>query len=676
MTINETATVAPLAAKGSEISAADFGINLVLGYERFGTLPWEKFDEIQAAVGSTAVRFPGGAEAERLFDYANPNATSAIAADGSIRQLITTDAFLDYCKATGTKATLDLPVEQLLTGGKYGYRDFDTTKIADVRVFIANALEKAGPQGIATFELGNEYESYMTSAEYGRVASTLALIAHQEIEKYYALHPGDTAFKPEVAVQVWGQSVGGTYSLEDLANRNHTVMAEFSAEEMASVTAVTSHFYYNEGANAGKPNYHIYSNITNSVGYSLDLMNEWSAVTGRPIDKIFSEWNVNLNDASNYGLQQVPIMLELFTAFVAGGVSQLDFWSTMYHETSLANYRADLQTAGTLFSVMTHDLIGMKATEVPVISANYDIHAFSGHGKAQVFISSLIDDAMNLRLDISKYLDHYMLTGARMMQVDLTKADGMFKGAAGLAPWEEADAPIRLTPQNIAALLAGGFFSTGLGAHETLILTFTEAVSFMGSLRADTMSGHDTNDRIEALASSDLVMGLAGDDSIFGGTGNDTLLGGIGMDKIWGGIGNDVLGGGDGHDTLEGKAGNDLIHGNAGNDYIAGGDGSDTLWGDSGADGFIFRMADRGSDRLIGFSSAERDFLVYDGLAVSRANFQVELRVVQGMGSEAVADALVHYGTGGPVLWELQDVGNLTALKLLDASSGTLWSLM
>ena len=72
MTIYESAIVAPLAAKGSAISAADFGMNIVLGYERFGDKPWEKFDEIQAAVGSQAVRYPGGTMSEQLFDKAYP----------------------------------------------------------------------------------------------------------------------------------------------------------------------------------------------------------------------------------------------------------------------------------------------------------------------------------------------------------------------------------------------------------------------------------------------------------------------------------------------------------------------------------------------------------------------------------------------------------------------------
>ncbi len=681
MIINETVTVAPLAAKGSVITAADFGINIVLGYERFGTHPWEKFDEIQSAVGSTAVRFPGGAEAERLFDYANPNATSAVASDGSIRQLITTDSFLTYCKVNTYKATLDLPVAHLMNDAKYGSRDFDTTKTDEVRAYIAHALQVAGPQGIATFELGNEYESYMTSTEYGKVGSALALITHQEIEKYYAAHPTDAGFKPVVAVQVWGQSVGGSLSLADLSARNHSVMAEFNTAELASVTGVTSHFYYNEGANAGKPNFHVYSNIENSVGYSLDLMKQWSSARGVDLPMVISEWNLNLNDSKNYGLQQVPIILELFSSFVGGGVDQMDFWSTMYHATSLGNYRGELQTAGSLFQIMTHDLIGMKVTDVPISSPNCDIHAFSGAGKSMMFISSMTDNAMNLKMDLSKYLEGYSLSSARIMQVDLTKADGVYKSMTGLAPWEEPDAPVKLTSQVIASLLSGGLYSTALGAHETLVLEFVQnpvappTVTRMGSALSDTINGFDSADRIDALGSSDKVMGFGGNDSLYGGTGNDSVWGGDGSDRIWGGTGNDQLFGDVGNDTIEGGLGLDKIHGGAGDDYLAGGDNSDCLWGEAGADGFIFRAGEKGVDTIVDFSSAEGDFLVYDGGAISRANFQVEVRAVAGVGTSA-ADILIHYGVGGPVIWTLQDDGGLTSLKLLDASTGNLLTLI
>jgi Ca2+-binding RTX toxin-like protein len=172
------------------------------------------------------------------------------------------------------------------------------------------------------------------------------------------------------------------------------------------------------------------------------------------------------------------------------------------------------------------------------------------------------------------------------------------------------------------------------------------------------------------------VKGLAGQDSLYGGTGDDTLLGGDGQDRLWGGAGRDSLDGGAGDDTLEGNAAADIIHGGAGDDYLAGGDAVDLLYGDAGADGFVFRSADRGGDIVADFSAAEGDFLVYDGGAVTRANFQVEIRAVQGVGNEAIRDVLIHFGAGGPVLWTLQDAGDLTSLKLLDANSGALLTLI
>lgn len=673
--LTETVKLAPQTATGTKISADCFGINLVLGYERFGTQPWEKFDEVQKAVSSQLVRFPGGAEAERLFDYANPNATSAIADDGSIRQLITTDSFLAYCKTTNSRATIDLPVEQLLTAGKYGYRDFDASTTADVRAYVAHVLETVGLDGVATFELGNEYESYMTSKEYGRVASALALIVDQEIDKYRAAHPEDTGDIPRVAVQVWGQSTGGTYSLTDLANRNATVIAQFNTAELAAITAVTTHFYYNEGINAGKANYHIYSNIANSVGYSLSMMKAWNTATGQSLDTIVSEWNLNMKDSSNYGLQQVPVMLELFTTMLKGGVDELDFWSTLYHATSLSNSRAELQAAGVLFEVMAEKLQGMKVNEVPVTSSAYDIHAFSSKTGAMVFISSLSDDPMTLKLDLGKYLDHFQLSSAKLLQVDLSGADGVYKSTTGLQPWEEADAPVILTAQNIGTYLASGLIPTSLGAHQTLILEFSTAVTVKGSFRADTISGNDANDRIDGLSAADLISGQTGNDTLYGGAGHDTLLGGSGDDRLWGGTGRDLLEGGAGNDTLEGNVGADTLRGGAGDDYLAGGDGVDRLVGGDGADGFIFREGDHGADIVRDFSVAQGDYLIYDGQSVAAGDFTLELRALPGVGNAATAD-LVIKGPDGQAIFILQDSGALSALNLLDADSGTMLALI
>lgn len=675
MTINYSVSVAPLTGAGSVISAADFGMNLVLGYERFGTQPWEKFDEIQSVVGSQSLRFPGGSEAEVLFDYKNPNATSVVANDGTVKQLIATDAFLDYSASTHSRATIVLPVMQLLTEAKYGARDFDSSMAETVRTYIAHILDKSGPQGVATFELGNEYEAYMTSAEYGRVASSLALITHQEIEKYYAAHPGNADFKPEVAVQVWGQSQGGTYSLSDLSARNHLVMAEFNASEMASITAVTSHFYYDEGANAGKANSHTYFNIENAVGYSLDMMKDWNTVTGRTLDTIFSEWNVNKGDADNYGLQQVPVLLELFTNFTSGGVDQLDIWAAMYTPTSLGNYQGNLQASGTLLQLMAKELVGMQANDVPVASADYDIHAFSGQGRAVVFVSSLIDQAMTLNLDIGQYLDRYDLASARLMKVDLTHADGVYKDATGLAPWEETDAPILLNGLTIANYLTLDHYLSQLGPHETLVLVFDQSSTVLGSDLADIMAGQAKADRIDALGGVDEVKGMAGDDTLSGGVGNDAVFGGHGFDSISGGDGNDRIQGGAGSDILEGKIGNDTVKGGNGDDFLISGNNSDTLTGGTGADAFVFHAGEWGTDLITDFSSAQKDYLVYDGGDVSASDFYLEIRAVAGVGS-AAADLIVHFGEDGPALWTLQDAGNLTSLILQDVSNGTLISLI
>lgn len=677
MTITDSIIVAPLAGKGSEITAAHFGMNIVLGYERFGSQPWEKFDEIQSAVGSHSVRFPGGTMSEQLFDYAAPNATSAVAANGNILQLITPDAFLDYCAATQTKATINLPVAQLLTEGRIGVRDFDVSKAGLVRDYVHHLLEKAGPEGIETFELGNEYATFMLASEYGKVASAVGLIVHQEIEKYFNAHPGHDATKPEVAVQVWGQSAGGTFSLTDLASRNHTVMAQFDAEELSAITAVTDHFYYWEGKNPGEENYHTYTNIANSIGYSLSMMQEWSSLTGHNLDTIYSEWNVNYRDSANYGLQQIPVMLEMFTSFVKGGVDQLDFWSTMYNATSLGDYHGELQAAGVLFQIMSQDLVGTKATEVPVHSDNFDIHAFSGHGHAVVFVSSLIDQGMRVKMDLSAYMDRYEITSARLIQVDGTTADGAYKGVTGLQPWEEADAAIKLTPADIAALVASGQMAQYLNAHETLVLEFDLAKFTMGSIRADRMQGLSGDDRIDSLASSDAIDGMAGNDTLFGGSGNDSISGGDGQDRILGGVGRDVLYGGADNDVIDGKANGDFIYGGDGDDLIAGGDSADRLWGGAGADGFVFRTADRGSDVINDFSAAEGDYLVFDGATpVTRDAFQVEIRAVHGLGDEATPDLVIRLGAEGPIIWQLKDAGALEALQLLDANTGQMITLL
>ncbi len=599
----EAVSIAVSPTRGSVISESMFGINFALGYESFGSRPWDKFDDVQSLVGATQIRFPGGAEAETLFDYANPNATSATLPDGSVRQLPGIDAFLAYCGATGSKATIVLPTEQLLTGSPYGTRDFAAGMEASVRAYVQHVLDLAGPGGISTFELGNEYATYMTSAEYGKVASALAAIVADELDSYYQDHPGYHGDRPEVAVQIWSSSINGGMTLDALAARNETVMAQFSAAELNAVTAVVDHFYYEAGSHPGAPNFHSYANIGETLSYTFAMMNTWDQATGRTLDHIMSEWNVNHHDTGDFGLKQIPILLELFDVMVASGMDELDFWSTLYKPTALANPGGGLQAAGVIFDLMSDRLIGKQSMEVPVTSDNFDVHAYLGGGAAVVMISSLADSSGTVKVDLHSLLQGFVAQSSGVIRVDPASADGQYGGVSGLAVYNEADALIRYYDVNLFAGLADGQIDLQLGAHETVVLEFTRFRQIDGTSQAETLMGGNTWDRILALAANDTVSG---------GLGNDRILGGIGADTINGNAGNDRLIGGEGADRLIGGAGAD---------YLEGGNGNDILTGGLGADAFVFQVGRTGRDVITDFDAAGGDRIILTGTGLDIADF-------------------------------------------------------
>ena len=74
MALTEATTIAGFTTRGDAITLRQLGMNLAQGYEQFGTLPWQKFDEVQANVGARYVRFPGGTQAETPLTHANSNA--------------------------------------------------------------------------------------------------------------------------------------------------------------------------------------------------------------------------------------------------------------------------------------------------------------------------------------------------------------------------------------------------------------------------------------------------------------------------------------------------------------------------------------------------------------------------------------------------------------------------
>lgn len=121
----------------------------------------------------------------------------------------------------------------------------------------------------------------------------------------------------------------------------------------------------------------------------------------------------------------------------------------------------------------------------------------------------------------------------------------------------------------------------------------TQVENVYGSGYADTLTGNNAANFIDAGA---------GNDTVFGGQGNDDLRGGAGVDTLDGGAKDDILYGDAGNDTLLGGQGIDNLFGGDNNDRLDGGIGSDDLTGGAGRDVFVFATG-TGVDRVKDFTN-------------------------------------------------------------------------
>ena len=152
----------------------------------------------------------------------------------------------------------------------------------------------------------------------------------------------------------------------------------------------------------------------------------------------------------------------------------------------------------------------------------------------------------------------------------------------------------------------------------------TDFENFIGSAKADTVSGSSKSNRLLGGDGDDLLYGFGGDDILIGGRGRDKIFDGLGNNRVEGGDGddeiilyaginnhdggadNDYLIGGFQADSLDGGAGNDVLIGDAGDffgssDTLTGGKGDDFLMGGKGADTFVFNTND-GNDVIAAFA--------------------------------------------------------------------------
>jgi Ca2+-binding RTX toxin-like protein len=633
-----------IGVESDTITDAHFGLNFVSDYEKIGTKGWEQFDNIVSKIDINALRYPGGTTAETLFDYRNPNKTSIVNGAGEPVKMESLDEYLDFCNRERINPTIILPTKALLTSSKVdSHRAFDVTQAEDLVAFLEETLAKVDPSLKVSFELGNEYETYMTSTEYGRVASALTHLigkAHATLLSNSGDNP--TTCEPDIFVQVWGYSVGGGTSYEELALRNQQVLQHFDLATLSNVDGMVSHFYFSEGRNQGTDQAQTFLEIANQVATIANMQRIWELACGTELITRISEWNVLFRSNSNLGLQQIDPMMEMFTSFLRNGFDALDFWSAQYNATSLADSSGRLMAAGTLIDLLKHNVVG---TEVGTTIRDDDFNAYTfvGIGRFVAIVSSTTVEVLDLNFSGSLFPMGYRLVDAYSIGVDETTSDGKYRDLTGLAAYGEPDAKITLNQLPIG-IITGALGQFSLDAFESLVLVFvsdTPGRPFVfGTDNADWLYGNGTptvyvggrgNDLITYVASTAAVnlslgalstdVGYAGDilisiETVLGSSFNDTITGSGEDDYIDGSLGQDIIFGCDGADTLLGGGGNDIIFGGNGNDRLTGGSGddifhsgggSDTILGEGGTDTVSFFDYDEAVSIWVGSGRAETE---------------------------------------------------------------------
>lgn len=635
-------------ARGSVISDAHFGLNFVADFESIGSRPWDRFDDIVANLDLQSLRYPGGITAETVFDYRNPNQSSVMGADGTTTKMTPLISYLEYCNREGINPTIIVPTAVFLTPTRMdNHRTFDEAQATSAYQFIEYVLSVVDPSLTVSFEIGNEYESHMSSTEYGRVANRLTEIIWSAIDADAINHNGaQSASEPQIFVQSWAYSVGGGLTVADLEERNARVISEFSEGNLAKIDGIVSHYYYSNGRNSGTDQAQTFAGIEGQVANISRLHSAWSDAADRDLVSRISEWNVQFRSTSELGLRQISPLMEMFSSFLENGVDALDFWSAQYHATSLASSSGGLMAAGTLFDILKPNLVGTQ-TGTSQHTQAMSTYTFTGDGRVVAVLSS--EQASSLSIDLSRSIlpSGLSLVDGYIIGVNEATADGVFRNLQGLQPYGEPDASITVTQIPIT-FSQGGQPLLNLDAFETLVLIFsadqiqrqtirgsdsadllyasgnlsqfvgrggTDIVSYVQSQQgvfADLQVASDPtgNYAYDTFVSIEVLLGSSHNDHLRGSKGNERIDGWGGDDLIQGAGGRDTLAGGAGSDTIHGGSDGDLLRGGTGNDLLFSGGGQDSVFGDDGFDTLSF--AD--SEQSVSFWALSEVVETIDGL--------------------------------------------------------------
>ena len=375
---------------GSEASQGLFGANVLA--TRSTLEQGGDYDRLIEELGVGSFRYPGGSLTERYFDITDPNATIVADRDtGELREFIPLNEALDYASEEGLSVTIVIPTRNLLSettdanGDRFAAIDEDA-----LRGFVRDVVSGVhGEAEIEAFELGNEYwgSGQMSSVEYGRLASEMAVIVDDEL----SLQDSDAEIVVQSGTNFDFARLSNDYSsdmssADILADLNANYDLSLGADSLYSSGAINWTHVANEmilsefdseaeRAAVDQVAVHVYSRGQVNEGQRSFFLNETDETWGEQIPDAqiaVTEWNTagntdSLDRDSDYGLFQSHEMINIMEEFMRFNVEQAHVWPLIQNTPntlSVDDGQAELTPGGAMFNMMQEAMPGKVALDL------------------------------------------------------------------------------------------------------------------------------------------------------------------------------------------------------------------------------------------------------------------------------------------------------------------------
>lgn len=443
---------------GSEATQSLFGANVLA--TRSTLEQGGEYDRLIEELGVGSFRYPGGALTERYFDITDPNATIVSDRDtGELREFIPLNDALNYAAEEGLSVTIVIPTRDLLSDSTDANGDrFAAIDETALRGFVRDVVTGVhGDAEIEAFELGNEYwgSGQMSSVEYGRLASEMAVIVDDELnlqgsDAEIIVQSGanfDFArltddFSPDMSsadiLADLNESYGLTLGEDSLYTSgainwthvaNEMILAEFDTEaERAAVDQVAVHVYSRGQVDEGQRTFFL--NNTDET-WGEQIPDAQIAVT---------EWNTagysdSLDRSSDYGLFQSHEMIDIMEEFLRYDVEQAHVWPLIQNTAntlSVDDGQTDLTPGGAMFNMMQEalpgktvvDLVPNSWTDTEVEEDGISLHAYWEPDELLFYIAATNEEGADTEVDFSGLVSDAGLVEISVLGVEEGSAIG------------------------------------------------------------------------------------------------------------------------------------------------------------------------------------------------------------------------------------------------------------